>query len=452
MVLRLVGEVLEEAKTPLYKNAIYLILNTGVVAGLGFLFWVVAARLYPDDVVNADLILIQAAAFLGVFSSLGFGHGLIRFLPTTDEDPRTMVNSCLTLSLVVSLGLSGAFVLGVHRGLWYTQGISVLGGPEEVLGFFVFALLFVPLPLMDYLFIARRSANFAALKNFILQAAKFVLLPIFWLMAVAHAHAIILAYAVGVALSLALSFFYLIPRVVPHYRPRPVLHLPVLRSLFHFSFLNHLTELLAMAPGIVLLFMVDKAYPLDTEKYIPAAFGITWLIVGTAVLVVPSAAAASLFAEGSHEEDLGRDVRRSLRFVLLLLAPPTVAILLFGRYILGIFGETYATYGFDLLRVLALSGLFYTVNSIYIAVKRVQKRMALIVAMMTFTTGVTIGMSYLLLPAYGIVIAGYAWLLGQALLSAGIGLNLLAGRLVRRTVVAPVRTRGKAASGNGRRP
>ncbi len=449
MVLRLVGEVLEEVKTPLYRNAIYLMVNTASVAGIGFLFWVVAARIFPEDVVNADLILIQAATYLGILSSLGFGHGLIRFLPTTAEDPEKMVNSCLTLSLLFSLGLSGVFVAGVHQRYWYTQGLNVLPDPLEILGFLIFVLLFVPLPLLDYLFIARRSASLAALKSFILQVAKFVLLIIFYF--VYRHHAIILGYAVGVAVALGIAFFALIPNVIPGYRPRPALNIPILRSLFRFSFLSHMTEILALAPGVVLLLMVDKIFL--PESGIAAAFGITWLIVGTAILVIPAAATTSLFAEGSHEEDLGRDVRRTLRFVLPLLGLTTGVILLFGEFILKFFGDTYAANGLRLLRILAISGLFYTFNSVYMAVKRVEKRMVLVVAMMTFATGVTIGLSYLYLPSTrDIAVTGYAWLLGQGLLSLAIALHLLVGRFVRRASPARGLPKGRPAGSDGRRP
>ncbi len=41
------ARLVAHARRPLYSNALVLIVNSGLAAALGFLFWALAARLYP---------------------------------------------------------------------------------------------------------------------------------------------------------------------------------------------------------------------------------------------------------------------------------------------------------------------------------------------------------------------------------------------------------------------
>lgn len=85
-------------KMPLYYNALYLIVGNLMGALLGFVFWVVAARFYPTEVVGVASAAIAALGMLGTLSHMGFGLGLIRFLPGSGNRASAMINSCLTIA------------------------------------------------------------------------------------------------------------------------------------------------------------------------------------------------------------------------------------------------------------------------------------------------------------------------------------------------------------------
>jgi O-antigen/teichoic acid export membrane protein len=214
--------------------------------------------------------------------------------------------------------------------------------------------------------------------------------------------------------------------------------------MIRYSFLNHVAEIMALAPGIVLLYMVNLQFP----PQVAGAFGAAWVIVGTSVLLVPVAAATSLFVEGSHSrEALGTDLRRTVRLTLPLLGAATLGLFFLGRPVLGLFGEGYAEGGAGVLQLLALSGAFFTVNTLYTAVKRVEKRMDAVVAVVTYTAAVTVGLTAYLLPAHGIVAAGYAFMVAHGTMSLAIGLAYV-GRRLAGSRTARV---GSGALGNGRR-
>ena len=73
------------ANDSLYKNSIYLMLSTGVMAVFGFFFWMINARLYSAEQVGIGTTLISVMSLISGFSILSLGNGLIRYLPTSER-------------------------------------------------------------------------------------------------------------------------------------------------------------------------------------------------------------------------------------------------------------------------------------------------------------------------------------------------------------------------------
>jgi len=81
---------------PLYKNAYILMAREAATAVLGLVFWIVVARFYHPAEVGMAAALISAMGLLIVFSKLGLGFSLMRYLPK-EEDKKSMINTCLTI-------------------------------------------------------------------------------------------------------------------------------------------------------------------------------------------------------------------------------------------------------------------------------------------------------------------------------------------------------------------
>jgi len=73
------------ANDSLYRNSIFLMLSTGVMAVFGFFFWITNARLYSSEQVGIGTTLISIMTLISSFSILGLGNGLIRYLPTSER-------------------------------------------------------------------------------------------------------------------------------------------------------------------------------------------------------------------------------------------------------------------------------------------------------------------------------------------------------------------------------
>ena len=73
----------EVIRVPLYSNALFLMGASVFSSLIGFVFWLVAARFYPDEAVGLASALIPAMGLAVSFSKLGLELGLVRFLKRT---------------------------------------------------------------------------------------------------------------------------------------------------------------------------------------------------------------------------------------------------------------------------------------------------------------------------------------------------------------------------------
>ena len=97
----------------LYRNSLYLLIQSVVNSATGFVFWVVAARLFAVEEVGVGYALTSTIISLAFFGTLGLGMGIIRFLPEVASQKR-LLNSALTVTLLASIVISLGFVGGVN--------------------------------------------------------------------------------------------------------------------------------------------------------------------------------------------------------------------------------------------------------------------------------------------------------------------------------------------------
>ncbi|MFQ6013678.1 MAG: lipopolysaccharide biosynthesis protein [Thermoplasmata archaeon] len=431
MATDLVKEVIEDIRSPLYKNAIFLILHTLMVAGAGFLFWLIVTRLFGDlEVVGQALLLVGVVTLLATVAQLGFGVGLIRFLPGSQGEERgRMVNSALTVSVAVAFVL--AIVLLLTLDLWFPPGVDVLSLAALVPIFLLLAVFSVTVPIVDNSFVAGRRASYVVARSSLFQAVRLAT-PLL-LIGLLGVLGVLASLMVAHILALAVAFVFLLPRLYPGFRLMPLVDRELLGEMLHFSIGNHIADIFHVLPYPVLLIIITR---LTGSGEAAATFGIPWLIASL-LFAVPLMASVSLYAEGSHFADrLQRDLRRTLRFVVPLLVAGITFVLFFGEWLLSLFEENFPPEGAELLRVLAISAIFVAVNGLFIAVARVMKWVRAVIALWAFVATGTIVLAFVLLPFYDLVGVGYAWLIANGIAA----LAVMAAYILRRGSVRALLT------------
>ncbi|MEE9341902.1 MAG: oligosaccharide flippase family protein, partial [Thermoplasmata archaeon] len=155
----------EFLRTPLYKNAIFLMANTVAASGLGFVFWIVVARYYEPFQAGLAVVTLQAIVFLAMLSKLGFDVGLIRFLPNAGKNSKDLINTCFTISGGMVILVSIVFLAGLD--IWAEKLTFIRENPVFLVAFVIFSVTFVLFPLMNQVFVARRKAEYVFIGSLI---------------------------------------------------------------------------------------------------------------------------------------------------------------------------------------------------------------------------------------------------------------------------------------------
>jgi O-antigen/teichoic acid export membrane protein len=346
-------------------------------------------------------------------SRLGFGAALVRFLPKA-EKPTEMINSCISLSSLVSLAVAIIFVAGID--IWSPKLAFIRDEVVFVLAFVVFAILTNISGITEQVFIAKRRTQFVLIRDVIFCLLKIVL-P-FLMAIVFHSFGIVSSWGIALGVAVIVSIVIFFPRVQEGYRPLPKLDLGIINRIWRYSSGNYFATLFGAAPRQVLPLLIVNLHHLGAEQ--TAYFYVAWRIASL-LFMIPTQASKSLFAEGSHFEDkLAANVRRSYKFAFLLLVPAVVVVLLAGKWLLLLFGASYSENALSLLRVITFSSLFVAVNHVYYSVLKVQGRVRELIVLRGFIALATLIGTYIITPTTGIVGVGYAWIASQAVVSVYI--------------------------------
>ncbi|MFC2017871.1 lipopolysaccharide biosynthesis protein [Chloroflexota bacterium] len=400
-------------KVSLYRNASYLMANSGVTAILGVVFWIVAARFYSDADVGLGAALISAGMLLSFIGTLGLGFGIIRFLPESNDKSR-LLNSSFTITIITSIVVALIFLAGLP--LWSPKLMFVRENPAyfaAFIGFIVAGALNIILP---QVFIGFRRSGFALSRGMIFSIVKLVLVGLF--AGLLKKFGIFTSWGLAVMVSSIVCLFLFLPRVLPGFQP--FLNKPnkLNKEMAHFSIANFFGQTLQDAPIWILPLMVLNLEGTETNAH----FYIVWMIANLPV-AISTMISLSLFAEGSSiDEHFGVNLIRSLKLTMYVLIPSAVIMFLVGDKLLLIFGKEYSEMGTHLLWLLAISAFPTSINFIYLGVARVEKKLKTII----IVTGIL---------AFGILISSYLSILWIGIL--GVGVSWLITQFVVALVTAP---------------
>jgi O-antigen/teichoic acid export membrane protein len=321
-------ELKQHLHDPLFKNAIHLISTTVATAALGFGFWMVVTRYYASEEVGLASTIISAMNLLAMLSLLGFNVALIRFLPNANEKEDT-INSCFTLSLLAALLISAIFLLGLN--IWSPKLLFLKQHLLFAALFIAFTGIWVITTLLNSVFISNRTSKYVLLKESVFGTSK-IPIPVF--LVSFGAFGVFFAWGIGSVIAFIVGVIFLF-RIIPHYKPAMVVKRAVVNDMFHFSFWNYIANFFNMAPAFILPIVITNVLSPDITAY----FYISWMIA-TLLFMIPVGISQSLFAEGSNiEGKVGEDVRKSMKFISLLLIPAIIFILIFGDKFLLLFGK-----------------------------------------------------------------------------------------------------------------
>lgn len=401
----------------LFRNSIYLMASTGVMAVLGFFFWIFVARLFSTHDVGIATTLISAVSLISSLSLLGFNLSLIRYLPVSDSK-NEKINSSLLLIIITSIVVSVVFLFGLK--LFSPSLLFLQSSIWYAVSFTFFAIILSFNTIIESVFIAHRSSGNILAKNVVYSVIKLVA-PL--LLVGLGAYGIFSSASIALFVSSVMGFVILFLKY--SYKPSFNFNKDVVKEMAVFSGGNYLSGFLSQVPSLVLPLLIINL--LNAEA---AAYYYVSSMIANFLSIVSQATTQSLLAEGSHDESrIQSHFIKSLGIIFLFLVPAITIIVLFGNLILHAFGKSYATEAFTFLRIVAVIPFFSAISSLGNSLLRLRHKITYLVLLNFINAVITLGVLYFFIP-HGLVSIGWGMLLAQVIVTTLYTLFFLRKKLV----------------------
>ena len=405
----------------LVRNSLYMMSATVATAVLGYIFWIVAARVFSTAQVGIASAVISLCSTVALLTYLGPAAMLVERLHTYEQPARWnsfIVRTCAATAAVTAVLAAVTIPLIAHAkgyGSYFgAAGAAVLA----VTG----ASVWTVVQMYCSAFIAARRADGMFAVQGLISLFK-VLLVVPLCAAGLGAPGIVIAWVGSSVIGAAVGAFWLLPRIEPGAAPAEAAGEQLRRRARHarrprkradyVSHLvgQHLTSVGGQMTPLLLPVLVVARLGAGANAY----FYITWMIGSVFFMVSPSISQA-LFAESVRNDiSLRPTVVKAFRIAAFLLIPAMVVMVAGGKLILAIFGQAYVTAGYGLLVVLAISAMPDAVSNVAVAICRATNRLGYSASINLGILAVTVVSAWLLMPRFGLLGVGIGWLAAQVL-------------------------------------
>jgi O-antigen/teichoic acid export membrane protein len=399
-----IGRLLERWQNDhLLRNSLYLMLNTGIQATLGFAFWIIMARLFSTEDVGRASSLMSATALISYFALIGLNTTLVRFLPTAN-DFRELITAALLMVAAFGAVISCVYVL--LTPFIVPQLAFVAHKPLLALGFIILTAAAAVNLISDSIFIAARRAGLCAITDGAVGATSKILLGI--LLTGTGAYGLYSASTAGMATAAVVSIILIVKAL--GWRPSFTNPFSTLKPLLKFSGANYVANALNLLPSVVVPIIV-----LDRLGARPAAYYFVSFQMASILYSAIFAVEQSFLAEGSQTGADWRTIRRrSRRLAVALFVPGGIILFLTSHWVLLAFGVNYSQHGTRSLEILATAVIPMAAANWSWTVLRISARLrALVASNIVYSVGIC--SSAWFLSAHGLTAMTAAWLIGSTL-------------------------------------
>lgn len=377
-------------------------LSTLVLAGCGFIFWIVISKSFPVHDVGLATSVLAALTLISHISLLGFDVLFIR-LASRNEAPHRIINSALVTFLVASV-LFVAYIVVFGNQIALTTDLFT--GSFALLLFFVIAL--TGNSLLESFLIGKQAGHYILVKNSFVGVTRIA-------MAFGVSAAGFLAVVSASLLPVGVAFVMLSIFVIRKYHMlRSYTRGKLMDQTFDkFNLSNYAANIFNGLP--VLLLPIIVAHKLGAPS---AAYLYIDMLFLNLFNIIPMAISQSLFAHNSKDtKDKAVSAWRAIALMYGILIPAVACLIVFGETILAVFGKEYSNQGVELLRLFAFSTIFSSVHYLAIAKLNLAQRSGS-VASVSLVSNLLFLVIVFISTGYGLMQVGYGWVLGNAVVAA----------------------------------
>jgi O-antigen/teichoic acid export membrane protein len=356
-----------EENRSLLSNAGSMVATAVVTSFLGAAFWWIATHYFTQNSVGLASAAISAMTLLGFMATVGLGTLLMGELPRLDTGHRSVINAALVTTGSLGAGLGVAFVLIAPLASSNFDPLSQTWEAAVVfaIGVALTALTFV----LDQSLIGLLRGGLQLRRNIVFTVVKLAaLIPVAAVVADAGSQWIYGTWTLGIAVSLVVMVRFYRNRDGDSLRP----NFNLLKDMRVHAITHHAVNVALRTPELALPIVVVTFLSASAN----ASFYIAYMITGF-MFFVPLSLSTVLYAVGSGESERLADRFRLTVYVSLGFGVfSNLVLLVLGTPLLEIFGASYASEASSTLHVLALDIFPSTILTHYVALRRIERRLA----------------------------------------------------------------------------
>ncbi len=399
---------------PLFRNGYALVSSSFLSSAIGMGYWILAARLYPASLVGVNSALISAMMLLGGIAQLNMMNAHIRFIPTAGKATSRLVGATYVVGPIVAALVSLVFFALIPV---LVPGLGFLRISPVIAGVFLIAtMLWCIFVLEDGVLTGLRRATWEPVENSMFGLAKIAFMAA--LAAILPQLGVFFSWVLGLVVIVIPTTYFIFRRLIPAHMQagREADILPRFSTIARYTAGDYVASLAWLACTSLLPIMVTAIAGATATAY----YFLPWQIA-LLLYAVSGSMGSSLVVEAStHPKELQRLALRVQSQLLLIVVPMAAVIIAGAPLILSLFGFGYAKNGADVLRLLALSAIPYTVIVVFVSIARVRRRLSRAIVAYFSLSVLVLGLSAVFLPRFGLIGVGYAWLGGQSLVALAI--------------------------------
>jgi O-antigen/teichoic acid export membrane protein len=387
-------------KEQLYKNSLYLMINTLVISLFGFVFWIIASHFFDSNEIGTATTLLVSANLVSNFALLGFNNSLIKYIPTS-ENKNSEINTALTITTITATIASILYIIFI--GIVSPAFVFIQSNPIWIIIFTLSVLILNTNLLVEVVLIAFRGTEYILIKNLIGSIVKLVL-P--FLLLSFGALGIYSAIILPTIITIIFGFYYLFSKY--SFKLKFEVNRSFIKKAYKFSLGNYIAGF--WATGSTLLLPIIIASSLGPSA---AAYMYMPAMIITLIQIIPKSFTQSLFVEGSYSTgiDLGH-ILKPLKACYMLLIPSIIGIFILGRFVLLLFGKNYSDEGIYYLYICSVGTLFSTINYFGDTILNIMHKIRLYISMNIFNAILTVGFPVLFI-GHGLPGVAMGWVTAQ---------------------------------------
>jgi O-antigen/teichoic acid export membrane protein len=382
-------KIFDILKDPLSKTAVIILSTWCMNATAGFIFILIAAKMYSIESVGVATLLISYAGFIMLITRFGIEQSMVRYY---DENRKSSIYCSALFLTTISATIVGVLLIVLSYFEFFNSGF--LFSYADV---FLLSLIIISVGgISGIFFLSSGKPILFFLQNAIISSRfiiLFILVP-FGIMG------IFCSLVVATAISVIFSILLILHSGVKFQFPEK----NFFRDSFYYSFGNYISDCFLMAP-VFLIPMIVFYYLGESNT---AIYSVSYAFASIAFLI-PTAIGYSIFLSGCQDGRLLSSMKPVIGAALILLTGIIITFIFWGKDIMHILGPDYAGSA-NLIFIIMSSSIFALFFQIYSAEFKIlqQMRKLLIFNGIFFVTLMI--MSYVFVLNLGLIGTGYAWI------------------------------------------